>query len=63
MTKNFYITYYSNKEQKSQEKTDKPKSQRGRKKKSDLSIEEIKQQLKPKKRGRPRKNEGKSKKS
>ena len=46
----------SNKEPKLQEKTDKPKSQKGRKKKSDLSIEEIKEQLKPKKRGRPKKN-------
>jgi len=46
----------SNKEPKLQEKIDKPKSQKGRKKKSDLSIEEIKQQLKPRKRGRPRKD-------
>ena len=37
------------KEPKLQVKTDKPKSQRGRKKKSEPSIEEIKQQLKPKK--------------
>ena len=49
-------------EPKSQVKTSKPKSQKGRKKKSDLSIEEIKEQLKPKKRGRPRKD-GSSKKS
>ena len=46
----------SNNEPKLQEKTDKPKSQKGRKKKSDLSIKEIKEQLKPKKRGRPKKN-------
>ena len=48
-----------NKEPKLQVKQGKPKLQRGRKKKSEVSIEEIKQQLKPKKRGRPRKDDTK----
>jgi hypothetical protein len=52
----FKSSLFSNREPKLQVKTDKPKSQRGRKKKSELSIEEIKEQLKPKKRGRPRKD-------